>query len=52
MTYAKRKTVHVNAYPRFRLGKWESVCQHWRSQEKARAGGLRGLRRFPNFRGD
>ena len=27
----KKKSVHVNAYPRFRLGKWESVCQHWRS---------------------
>nr|DAX13858.1 MAG TPA: hypothetical protein [Bacteriophage sp.] len=23
--------VHVNQYKRFRLGKWEHVCQHWRS---------------------
>ncbi len=23
--------VHVNAYERFRFGKWESVCSHWRS---------------------
>jgi hypothetical protein len=27
----KLKIVHVTAYPRFRFGKWESVCQHWRS---------------------
>lgn len=25
------KSVLVNAYPRFRLGRWESVCKHWRS---------------------
>ncbi len=31
MRYAKIKTVFVHAYPRFRFGRWESVCQHWRS---------------------
>jgi len=32
MTYAEViKNVHVNSYPRFRLGKWEDVCEHWRS---------------------
>lgn len=25
------KTVHVCNYSRFRLGRFESVCQHWRS---------------------
>lgn len=25
------KSVHVSAYPRFRKGRWEQVCQHWRS---------------------
>ena len=25
------KSVFVRAYPRFRLGRWEDVCQHWRS---------------------
>ncbi len=25
------KSVFVNAYIRFRLGKWEDVCAHWRS---------------------
>lgn len=25
------RTVHVNQYPRFRYGKWESVSEHWRS---------------------
>jgi hypothetical protein len=29
--YKKVKSVFVHAYPRFRLGKWENVCQHWRS---------------------
>jgi hypothetical protein len=29
--YRKLKDVHVNAYARFRFGKWESVCEHWRS---------------------
>lgn len=23
--------VHVRSYRRFRLGKWEDVCAHWRS---------------------
>ncbi len=23
--------VHVNPYIRFRLGRWESVCEHYRS---------------------
>lgn len=27
----KAKVVHVCNYVRFRLGKWEDVCQHWRS---------------------
>lgn len=31
MRYAKIKSVYVRRYSRFRLGKWESVCQHWRS---------------------
>lgn len=25
------RSVHVNTYPRFRYGRWESVCEHWRS---------------------
>lgn len=25
------KVVRVNAYPRYRLGKWEMVCTHYRS---------------------
>lgn len=29
--HRKVKSVHVNRYPRFRFGKWESVCEHWRS---------------------
>lgn len=29
--YRKVKDVFVHAYPRFRFGKWENVCQHWRS---------------------
>nr|DAZ42599.1 MAG TPA: hypothetical protein [Caudoviricetes sp.] len=28
--------VHVNAYKRFRLNRWECVCEHWR--------------KLPNFR--
>lgn len=31
MRYPKIKDVFVTAYTRFRLGKLESVCQHWRS---------------------
>lgn len=31
MQATKIKTVFVNAYHRFRFGRWESVCQHWRS---------------------
>lgn len=31
MFYARRKTVHVRAYDRFRRGQWEHVRQHWRS---------------------
>lgn len=31
MTTFKAKVVHVCSYPRFRFGKWESVCTHWRS---------------------
>ena len=27
----KVKTVHVRKYQRYRLGKWEDVCQHLRS---------------------
>jgi hypothetical protein len=25
------KHVFVHAYPRFRMGRWEHVCAHWRS---------------------
>lgn len=25
------KTVFVHRYPRFRFGRWEDVCQHYRS---------------------
>jgi len=28
---AKAKVVHVTNYPRFRFGRWEQVCSHWRS---------------------
>ncbi|WP_167059189.1 hypothetical protein [Pantoea sp. Ap-967] len=28
---ARNKTVYVHAYPRFRFGRWEHVCQHYRS---------------------
>lgn len=31
MAYSNVKSVYVNAYPRFRFGRWEHVCQHWRS---------------------
>ncbi len=31
MAYCRAKSVFVRAYPRFRFGKWERVCQHWRS---------------------
>lgn len=32
MAYFRRvKSVFVRAYPRFRLGQWEHVRQHWRS---------------------
>ena len=26
-----QKTVHVISYQRYRLGKWEDVCSHFRS---------------------
>lgn len=29
--YRRLKGVFVNAYDRFRLGRWEHVCQHYRS---------------------
>lgn len=28
--WKRDKTVHVRAYTRFRLGRHESVCSHWR----------------------
>ena len=31
MAYHRIKSVFVRQYHRFRLGKWEQVCQHWRS---------------------
>lgn len=31
MAYNHRRDVHVRAYNRFRFGRWEAVCQHWRS---------------------
>lgn len=31
MHYDRPKTVYVREYTRFRFGKFESVCQHWRS---------------------
>jgi hypothetical protein len=31
MRFTKIKDVFVRAYRRFRLGKWEDVCQHFRS---------------------
>lgn len=27
----RAKLVHVRAYTRFRFGRWENVCSHWRS---------------------
>lgn len=27
----RQKVVHVRAYTRFRFGRHESVCSHWRS---------------------
>lgn len=27
----REKCVHVTDYPRFRYGKWEHVCEHYRS---------------------
>jgi len=29
--FTKARTVFVRAYVRFRFGKLENVCQHWRS---------------------
>lgn len=31
MAHRQGRSVFVHAYPRFRFGRWESVCQHWRS---------------------
>ena len=31
MAYHRWKSVFVRAYPRFRFGRREAVCQHWRS---------------------
>lgn len=31
MSMHSMKSVFVHAYPRFRFGRWESVCNHWRS---------------------
>lgn len=31
MAYPNVKSVYVQAYPRYRFGRWEHVCQHWRS---------------------
>lgn len=28
----RHKTVHVNPYSRFRFGRVEHVCEHWRSE--------------------
>ncbi len=27
----REKPVFVHSYQRFRFGRWEDVCQHWRS---------------------
>ncbi|CAG8865301.1 hypothetical protein PS627_01206 [Pseudomonas fluorescens] len=27
----RNKPVYVHAYPRWRFGRWEHVCQHYRS---------------------
>lgn len=31
MAFFKEKSVFVRAYVRFRFGRMENVCQHWRS---------------------
>lgn len=31
MAAANVKSVYVCGYLRYRFGRWESVCQHWRS---------------------
>ena len=31
MSYARIKSVYVRRYTRRRFGRWEWVCQHWRS---------------------
>ena len=31
MAYTRWKSVFVRAYVRFRYGRREAVCQHWRS---------------------
>lgn len=31
VAYSWPKTVHVRPYVRFRFGKHEHVCEHWRS---------------------
>jgi hypothetical protein len=31
MAYHRWRSVFVHAYTRFRFGRRESVCQHWRS---------------------
>lgn len=31
LTPQQLKVVHVNPYYRFRFGRLESVCEHWRS---------------------
>lgn len=28
----RTKNVFVHSYPRYRFGRWEQVCQHYRSQ--------------------
>lgn len=30
-TYRRLKSVFVRAYDRYRFGRWENVCQHYRS---------------------
>ena len=31
MSYLRVKSVYVCSYTRRRFGRWEHVCQHWRS---------------------
>lgn len=31
MSHHALKSVFVRAYARFRFGRWEGVCTHWRS---------------------